>query len=157
MRGFISPALVTRNHDTTALITRRPVSHTIERYRFALVFLLTLESRDHARVIRGLVEVCARALATLPLLTESTSQNARERAHRLHDLIESLPRHDRVPAILACALECVQTAPFARDLSAPCPWRDVVAAVRSAADHGDVGMTERHHEIAERIVAEVLR
>ena len=157
MRSFISPALVTRTHDTSALITRRPVSPVIERHRFALVFLMTLESRDHARVIRGLVDVCARALATLPLLTEKAARDARARAEKLHDLINAQPSYDRVPVILACALECLQTAPLPPDLTTPCPWRDAVKAVRKAADHVDICMVDEHHEIAERIVEEVLR
>ncbi len=154
---YLTPALVAP--PTTARIALTRAQPVVERHRFALVALLMLTSRNGQRVVRGVERACADALATLAKLTEREADRADAIRARLHDAIEAIEKPRRVPVILAVVTECLQTAPFARDLAAPCPWRALVCAVqslRSAAGY-DVaaGSLDAHAETAERIVAEV--
>jgi len=154
---YLSPALIFP--PTTARVALTRAQPVVERHRFALVALLMLTSRNGQRVVRGVERACTDALATLAKLTESEADRADKIRERLHDAIEAIEKPQRVPVILAVATECLQTAPFARDLAAPCPWRALVCAVqslRSAAGY-DVaaGSIDAHAETAERIVAEV--
>lgn len=155
---FLTPALLSRSTQRPAVPVRasRAVVATVEPHRVGLAVLKMLAALDNGRLGRGVDAVFVAAARTLPVLTQSASLRGVRAQERIYEAITAQPDRSRVPVLLAIVHELVASAPFARDLDAACPWRDVLRTLGAAQTAAGCEITEAHETIAARIVAEVL-
>lgn len=155
---YLTPAIVAPPSLRAAVPVRasRAVVATVEPHRVGLAVLKMLAALDNGRLGRGVDAVFIAAARTLPVLTQTASARGVAAQERIYEAIAAQPDRSRVPVLLAIAHELAAGAPFARDLDAACPWRDVLRALGAAQTAAGCEITEAHETVAARIVAEVL-
>ena len=155
---FLTPALLSPPSLRAAVPVRasRAVVAVVEPHRIGLAVLKMLAALDNGRLGRGVDAVFIAAARTLPALSPAASARGVATQERIYEAIAAQPKGSRVPVLLAIVHDLVASAPFARDLDAPCPWRDVLRTLGAAQTAAGCEITEAHEGIAARIVAEVL-
>ena len=112
---------------------------------------LMVHSREAARVGRGVEEIAARALKTLPKLAPGVRAACELRVGAMHDRVAELPAGDRVAAIVALGY-----ALHERCTAAGAAWGDCARALDAVHAHVGSPSLTAWESWAAQVAAEVL-
>ena len=143
MNRFLTPSMLSRSVAPCAL-PRLDLSRGVRLERGlsperALVAVLSMvQSRELARISRGVREIATRALATLPPLATGEREDCERRVGAMWDAVSALSEAQRVAGILALGYELHHRVTATGDA-----WIDCARALDAVHAHvGSPGLVE---------------